>query len=150
MDGPKQMSNLFWKLANRHVDHMSNFYFHTALQMTPHELVGGPPIDVRWFQPVGIGCWAKHFRDHKGNKIEKTKAYRAYFVGFVDTYSRNIQTNRIMYGETRSTKTVVFDSVDNIVVSPDATAQLEKLTIPKKTCVKSMNRVKEKYMTLLY
>ena len=137
MDGPRKLPNLFWELANRHVDHMSNFCFHTALQMTPHELVGGLPIDTRWFQPFGIGCWVKHSRGHKGNKIGKTKAYRAYFVGFVDTerlepnyyvvpYSRNIQTNRIIYGKIRSTKSVVFDSVDSIGVSPDTTVQLEE------------------------
>ena len=114
---------------HRIVDHMSNFCFHTALGMTPHEFVGGPPINTRWFQPFGIGCWAKHSRGHKGKKIGTSKAYRAYFVGFVDTerlepnyyvvpYSRNPQTNRTLYGKIRSTKTVRFDSVNTIVVNP--------------------------------
>ena len=85
LNGPKKMSNLFWELANRFVDHMSNYCFNSSLGMTPHEFVGGAPIDTRWFQPFGIGCWAKHSRGHKGKKIGTSKAYRALFVGFVDT-----------------------------------------------------------------
>ena len=35
LNGPKTRFNLFWELANRFVDHMSNFWFHTTLDMTP-------------------------------------------------------------------------------------------------------------------
>ena len=125
LNGPKKMSNLFWELANRFVDHALNFCFHAVLGMTPY---GGTPIDTRWFLPFGIWCWAKHSRGPKGRKIRTTIAYRAYFIGFVDIErlelnynvipcSRNVQTNRTLYEKTRSTKTVIFDSVYTIVVT---------------------------------
>ena len=44
---------------------------------------------------------------------------------YVVPYSRNIQTNRIVYGKIRSIKSVIYDLVDDIVVSPNTTVQLE-------------------------
>ena len=41
-------------------------------------------------------------------------------------YSRNIETNRTLYGKIRSTKTVIFDSVNTIVANPDFNPPVEK------------------------